>query len=134
MQTGDLDFDCDVDAEDFGWFLTAYGRCAGDEGYVAEADMNLDQCIGLADYQLWLSRYRAFIGEPAAPPPAAIFPLQPGDVNRDGHVMLDDVGGLVNVLLGADNDPHHAEAADVDGSGALDGRDVAAFVAALTAD
>ena len=53
------------------------------------------------------------------------------DINGDCLTDDADVVTLVDVLLGADTDPDHMSAADLDESGAADGVDIGAFVAAL---
>jgi hypothetical protein len=55
---GDLDGDSDVDYDDFGIFRAAFGLEAGDQGFVAEADLDGDGIITFVDYQLWLQCYR----------------------------------------------------------------------------
>ncbi len=127
-RSGDLDFDCDVDGEDFGRFLASFGRCNGEPNYDAEADMDLDLCVQLVDYQLWLARYREYVGDPAAAAPTPIFPLILGDVNCDGSITPADADVLVQVLLGQDTDVHHAEAADVDASGGANAADIGPFI------
>ncbi|MFQ5430712.1 MAG: FG-GAP-like repeat-containing protein [Phycisphaerae bacterium] len=56
-----------------------------------------------------------------------------GDVNRDGLVNNADIGPFVAVLLGADADPEHRAAADMDANGSPDGRDAQGFVDRLLA-
>lgn len=54
-----------------------------------------------------------------------------GDVNGDRQVTPADIPEFVAVLLGASTDPLRICAADMDHSGAADGRDIDALVAAL---
>lgn len=54
--------------------------------------------------------------------------LVPGDLDRDGDRDIDDLSVMVNVLLGADTNPIHLAAADVDDSGTVDGLDIPPFV------
>lgn len=53
------------------------------------------------------------------------------DINGDCLADDADAMTLVNVLLGSDTNPAHMAAADLDESGAADGVDIGAFVAAL---
>lgn len=54
--------------------------------------------------------------------------LRVGDLNNDGAVSLADLDSFVAVLLGVDADAYHMSAADVDGSGTADGKDIQLFV------
>jgi hypothetical protein len=54
---GDLDADGDVDLADLAAFLGAYGTCAGDEDYRADADFDNSGCIELADLVVLLAHY-----------------------------------------------------------------------------
>lgn len=54
------------------------------------------------------------------------------DFDRDGDVGMEELQTFVAVLLGEDGDPTHVAAADMNGDGAADGEDIAAFVACLT--
>ncbi|HMQ15852.1 MAG TPA: CotH kinase family protein, partial [Phycisphaerae bacterium] len=46
---GDIDGDGDVDQADLGILLASFGKCAGDEGFIAAADIDGDGCVGQAD-------------------------------------------------------------------------------------
>lgn len=50
---GDLDLDCDVDADDYLIFLLTMGSSFGDPEYLADADYDFDLSITLVDYQYW---------------------------------------------------------------------------------
>ncbi len=50
---GDLDGDCDVDADDYLIFLLTMGSGFGDPEYMVEADYDFDLAITLLDYQIW---------------------------------------------------------------------------------
>jgi hypothetical protein len=54
-----------------------------------------------------------------------------GDIDGDSQVDLTDVAIFVDVLLGADTDPAHVAASDLNSSGAADGVDIEPFVNAL---
>ena len=54
-----------------------------------------------------------------------------GDVNCDGVVDLADGQAMVEVLIGLDQEACHVAAADLDGSGAADGRDIQPMIAFL---
>ena len=53
----DLDQDGDVDLADLQILNAAYGKCEGQQGYVAAADFDGDGCVGLADLQGLLGLY-----------------------------------------------------------------------------
>lgn len=59
--------------------------------------------------------------------------LPQGDVNGDCAINTGDIEAFAAVLLGVDEDPAHAWAADLDGSGAADGADIQLFVDLLLA-
>lgn len=54
---GDLDFDEDVDVDDYWIVALAFGRCVGEAWYVVAADLDLDGCVTLADYSAWVVCY-----------------------------------------------------------------------------
>ena len=63
-----------------------------------------------------------------------IYPLERlGDGDGDGQIDSDDVAILVAVLLGADSDPDHFVLNDMNGDGAVNGRDLQLFVDAMLA-
>ena len=67
---GDLDFDSDVDYDDYVIFLSAFGGPVdGNPPQDAECDFDESGAVGLADYAAWLECYRAYIGDPTAGPP-----------------------------------------------------------------
>lgn len=54
---GDVDLDGDVDLRDLAALLGAYGTCAGDPRYNANADFNSDNCVTLTDLAALLGNY-----------------------------------------------------------------------------
>ena len=60
---GDLDNDGNVDLDDYWMFLDAFGTCVGDPKYNAAADMDLDGCVTLVDYQAWRMCYKMANGK-----------------------------------------------------------------------
>lgn len=46
---GDLDFDCDVDADDLAIVTASLGKCSGDTGFNPIADVNSDGCVDILD-------------------------------------------------------------------------------------
>lgn len=56
----DLDNDCDYD--DYGLFVCAYGKYAGDPGFIPEADYDGDGRITLVDYQKWYECWKEYYG------------------------------------------------------------------------
>lgn len=133
FKDGDIDKDCDIDGDDFGLFLAAFGYCQEAVQYQVAADMEDSGCVDLVDYQYWLTRYRKFVGDPLAPPPeAGVQPLL-GDTNGDASINQSDVLLFVDVLLGIDTNAQHITAADMDENGLPDGRDVRLFCTALAA-
>jgi hypothetical protein len=57
VAAGDADRNGRVDQSDLAVVLSAYGTCAGDEGYVTAADFDASGCIDQADLALLLSNY-----------------------------------------------------------------------------
>jgi hypothetical protein len=53
----DINDDGVVDLADLATLLSSYGLCAGDAGYVPEADLDGDECVGLADLATLLAHY-----------------------------------------------------------------------------
>jgi hypothetical protein len=84
---GDLDNDDDVDEDDFGRFLAAYGRREGDLLFSACADSDEDDTVGIVDYQSWIQCHRDFIGQPGARAPQ---PGIRGDYDADRDIDLQD--------------------------------------------
>lgn len=54
---GDLDGDGDVDLADLALLLSSYGLCAGDAGFVPQADFDDDGCVDLSDLATLLAHY-----------------------------------------------------------------------------
>jgi hypothetical protein len=57
---GDLDFDDDVDADDYAAFLGAFGTGEEDAEFVPCADLDDDGMITFVDFQGWLQCYRDY--------------------------------------------------------------------------
>ena len=57
--TTDLDGNCKIDLVDLATLLSTYGKCPGDDGYLAEADFTDDgnPCINVADLATLLGQY-----------------------------------------------------------------------------
>jgi hypothetical protein len=83
---GDLDFDADIDMDDYALFLAAFGHCVGDAAYSLAADCDHDGCTTLVDYRIWRARYAEYDG--------AI----PGDLNCDGSINFGDINPFVLAL------------------------------------
>ena len=58
----DLDNDLDCDYDDFMMFVGAYGKYAGDPGFIPKADYDNDSRITLVDYQKWYECYKDYMG------------------------------------------------------------------------
>nr|WP_319494010.1 LamG-like jellyroll fold domain-containing protein [uncultured Desulfobacter sp.] len=58
---GDLDGDGDVDDTDRNILRAAFGTVEGYDGFVAEADYDLDGNIDYSDYQLWYYCYKQYV-------------------------------------------------------------------------
>lgn len=58
----DLDGDGDCDYDDYGLFVGAYGKYAGDPGFIPEADYDGDGRITLVDYQKWYECWKEYYG------------------------------------------------------------------------
>jgi len=54
---GDLNDDCIIDLADLAPLLQSYGTCAGDPFFVPQADLDLNDCIELADLGFMLGRF-----------------------------------------------------------------------------
>jgi hypothetical protein len=65
---GDLDYDGNVDLDDYWMFADAFGTCFGNPKYLAAADMDGDDCVTLADYQAWRMCYQMANGKEFTPP------------------------------------------------------------------
>jgi parallel beta-helix repeat protein len=77
---GDLDFDGDIDGDDYWLFVAALPSCAGDPQYNPAADLDFDGCVTLVDYQIWLLLYRE--ANPPQPGPGPVpKPGKPGGVS-----------------------------------------------------
>jgi hypothetical protein len=87
---GDLDFDGDVDGNDYWIFAAAIPSCAGDPQYNPAADLDFDGCVTLADYTIWLQLYREANPPLPAPTPGPK-PGSPGDM--DGSQTDHQPGG-----------------------------------------
>jgi hypothetical protein len=126
---GDLDYDRDVDGDDYAIFLAAFGALSSDARYYSAADFDHDGVVSLIDYQQWLQCYREFTGDPFAPPPQ---PGLLGDLNADGKVDGRDVQGFSIVLMNpAAASPRERFVSDINGDRQIDMADVPAFVAWL---
>ncbi len=58
----DLDNDNDCDYDDFMLFVGAFGKYAGQEGFIPKADYDGDGRITLVDYQKWYECYKDYMG------------------------------------------------------------------------
>ena len=54
---GDLDYDGDIDYDDFNIFLPVFGKCDGQPDYNSDCDYDGDNCITFIDYQMWYGYY-----------------------------------------------------------------------------
>ena len=73
---GDFDGDGDVDADDFYFFIDAFGTCVGDDKYEEVCDFDGDECITLVDYQMWMQCYHDANGK------NFVRPLTPGTITQ----------------------------------------------------
>jgi hypothetical protein len=55
---GDLDESGVVDMSDYNMFLDAFGKCTGQPGFNAAADLDGDGCVTLVDFQTWRNCYQ----------------------------------------------------------------------------
>ena len=75
--------------------------------------------------------YRNLVDEGATIDPVgggALVCFNPGDVNCDGLIDLNDAGAMVNVMLNPSANPQAAAAADLNGDGKADGNDIQTLV------
>ncbi len=61
---GDLDYDADVDSQDFVLFMASFGRHAGEVGYENCADYDRDGVVSLIDYQRWFACFEDYNDTP----------------------------------------------------------------------
>lgn len=59
----DLDNDNDCDVDDYVLFLYAYGKSAGDPGWIGKADYDADGIVALPDYYEWYYCYWATLSD-----------------------------------------------------------------------
>jgi hypothetical protein len=57
LKPGDLDGDGKVTLKDLRTFLMSFGKCRGSAGYNPACDFDMDGCIDLNDYRLWILYY-----------------------------------------------------------------------------
>ena len=55
---GDLDGNGIVDLADRALFLSVYGKCSTDAGFLSECDLDNDGCITTSDYHIWYVYYK----------------------------------------------------------------------------
>lgn len=123
---GDLDQDEDIDYDDYVALRTAMGRPAGLPGESPCVDFDHDGMVTIVDYQMWLECYRAYRGDPFAPPPS---PGSKGDINGDGKINGEDIQAFVGVMMNQAGAGYRQQlAGDLDGDGAVEIGDVQAFV------
>ena len=128
VMPGDLDGNGDVDGGDFAIFLASFGRSVGQPQFDARCDYDADGAVTLADYQVWIGYYRAFVGNPAADVPA----MPPGDADLDGDVDLADFAAMQECAGGAPERTLPCLAIfDFDGNWQVDVTDAAEFAAAM---
>lgn len=58
---GDLDGDCDVDADDRTIFMSALRSCTGDSAFIPAADYDNDGCITARDYREWYKCFKSYL-------------------------------------------------------------------------
>jgi hypothetical protein len=59
VKPGDLTEDDTIGYDDFLVFISTYGKCDGQTGYIAEADYDADNCVTMLDYRIWYTYYAA---------------------------------------------------------------------------
>ncbi|MBN1514811.1 MAG: S8 family serine peptidase [Phycisphaerae bacterium] len=93
---GDFDEDGDLDEDDYAILLQSFGLALGDPEYNPACDLDGDDRVTLADYQLWLALYRVFLGNSSLPAPGPIL----GDADGDGDVDVADYLAFAACLSG----------------------------------
>jgi hypothetical protein len=133
-----------------GWFDAsgATGAATGANGGVLEGTLDLTAEMGSVPLVIYLcvGSYASPDGGALASQVPAGSPIDsdvtaneyvafstvlPGDCNGDWRVDSADAASMVEILLGADAPERHFAAADMDGSGFVDGNDLGLFVGLL---
>jgi hypothetical protein len=99
--------------------------------YVHTLSLGAGSTINLHDCNVY---YESLIDEGATIESfngGALVCVNPGDINCDGSIDLDDSAIFIGVLLGSDTDPAHVAACDLNGDGSADGNDIQPFVGVL---
>ncbi|MCP4589738.1 MAG: hypothetical protein GY842_03250 [bacterium] len=130
---GDVDWDGDIDVDDYWAFVAAYGQVRGAVAYRGEADLDGDGAIGLPDFQLWTQYYRTYVGDPLAPLPPED---RTGDFDDDGDVDLADFARLQSCYTGQNTGlevlSSFCAELDTDADGDVDSADHGGFVTSMT--
>ncbi len=98
-----------------------------DTGFTSFLGANLVALEVLPEGQMWVAGYRGLVLASASD----LTVLIPGDINDDGVANMDDVPVFAAVLSGADTDPSHVAASDMNNDGGADGLDVRPFLDAM---
>ncbi|MDM8562929.1 cohesin domain-containing protein, partial [Candidatus Marithioploca araucensis] len=124
---GDVDDDNDVDLTDRSFIKTSKDKCQGDNGYIENADLDEDDCVKKADYNLWKANYK----KPKGNEPPAICEWDTSVTPPTLRRSLRDGGGSVSLRTtpipgGVTVDSSFDVAIQVDASQAVDA--VAAYL------
>ena len=100
---GDLNADGVNDQADLALFQNAFGSCANDPRYNPDADMDEDDCITIADFQVWIQLFdpptpSVDITAPVVTAPANIDSECSPGLNPGVATAVDNVDGVIPVI------------------------------------
>lgn len=129
IMPGDMDDDYDLDANDAALFEGCIGQPTSNAP-CAPGDLDHNGFADCGDWPLFLTDWAMYSPDPAPFSPSCQGCMR-GDLNGDGFVNGDDIEIFTAVLGGADSDPRHLCAADLDMNSVVDCNDMLGFAVTL---